>query len=107
MPQTRLVTGSIGYRERIALPPGSVAQVKLSDVSRADAPAAVLAEQTITLIGTQVPVPFELDVEPRMFDARMRYSVSAQIRSAEGACCGPPTQATPLMSVSGSITSAC
>ena len=85
MPQTRLVTGSIGYRERIALPPGSVAQVKLSDVSRADAPAAVLAEQTITLIGTQVPVPFELDVEPRMFDARMRYSVSAQIRSAEGA----------------------
>ncbi|MEE3156834.1 MAG: hypothetical protein VX301_01320, partial [Pseudomonadota bacterium] len=26
MPQTRVVTGSIGYRERIALPPGSVAQ---------------------------------------------------------------------------------
>ena len=83
-PRTSLVTGSIGYRERIALPPGSVAQVKLSDVSRADAPAAVLAEQTITLIGTQVPVPFELDVEPRMFDARLRYSVSAQIRDAAG-----------------------
>ena len=33
-PRTSLVTGSIGYRERIALPPGSVAQVKLSDVSR-------------------------------------------------------------------------
>lgn len=84
MPRTRLVTGSVGYQERIALPPGSVAHIKLLDVSRADAPAAVLAEQNTTLIGTQVPVPFELDVEPRMFDARMRYSVSAQIRSASG-----------------------
>lgn len=83
-PKTRLVTGSIGYRERIALPPGSVAHVKLQDVSRADAPSTVLAEQKTTLIGTQIPVPFELNVEPRMFLPSMSYAVSGQIFSAEG-----------------------
>ncbi|MEL0168606.1 MAG: YbaY family lipoprotein [Pseudomonadaceae bacterium] len=84
IPKTRMVVGAIGYRERIALPPGSVAQVKLLDVSQADAPATVLAEQTTRLVGSQVPVPFELKVEPRMFDSRMTYTVSGQIRSAEG-----------------------
>ena len=83
-PATEQVIGSISYRERIALPDGSVAHIKLSDVSRADAPATLLAEQNTTLFGKQVPVPFSLKVEPAMFDARMRYSVSAQIRSAEG-----------------------
>lgn len=83
-PLTEQVLGSISYRERIALPDGSVAQIKLSDVSRADAPATILAEQNTTLFGNQVPIPFALKVEPAMFDPRMRYSVSATIRSAEG-----------------------
>jgi uncharacterized lipoprotein YbaY/heat shock protein HslJ len=83
-PATEQVTGQISYRERIALPDGSVAHIKLSDVSRADAPATLFAEQNTTLFGKAVPIPFSLKVEPAMFDPRMRYSVSAQIRSAEG-----------------------
>jgi len=83
-PATEQVTGQISYRERIPLPDGSVAHIKLSDVSRADAPATVLAEQNTTLFGRSVPIPFSLKVEPAMFDLRMRYSVSAQIRSPEG-----------------------
>ena len=83
-PATEQVIGQISYRERMALPDGSVAHIKLSDVSRADATATVLAEQNTTLFGKAVPIPFSLKVEPAMFDARMRYSVSAQIRSAEG-----------------------
>lgn len=83
-PATEQVTGSLSYRERIALPPGSVAHIKLSDVSRADAEATVLAEQNTTLFGKSVPIPFALKVEPAMFDLRLNYSVSAQIRSAEG-----------------------
>lgn len=83
-PQTRQVTGAISYRERIALPPGSVAHVRLLDVSRADAPATVLAEQKTTLIGMSVPVPFELKVEPRMFLPQATYAVSGQIRGTDG-----------------------
>jgi len=83
-PATEQVTGHISYRERIALPDGSVAHIKLSDISRADAAATVLAEQNTTLFGKAVPIPFSLKVEPAMFDHRMRYSVSAQIRSSDG-----------------------
>ncbi|GAA6130367.1 hypothetical protein NBRC116187_07270 [Halopseudomonas sabulinigri] len=83
-PTTEQVTGHISYRERIALPDGSVAHIKLSDISRADAAATVLAEQNTTLFGKSVPIPFSLKVEPAMFDPRMRYAVSAQIRSADG-----------------------
>jgi hypothetical protein len=39
------VTGSVTYRERIALSPYAVVQVQLMDVSRVDAPAILLAEQ--------------------------------------------------------------
>src|SRR3546814_2409079 len=47
MAERMIVRGSLTYRERIALPPGSVAEVTLQDVSRADAPSTILARQTI------------------------------------------------------------
>ena len=54
---------------------GQRCHVRLLDVSRADAPATVLAEQKTTLIGMSVPVPFELKVEPRMFLPQATYTV--------------------------------
>src|SRR3546814_14991803 len=62
MAERMIVRGSLTYRERIALPPGSVAEVTLQDVSRADAPSTILARHTIPLVGRQVPVPFHLTV---------------------------------------------
>ena len=38
----RTVTGTVLFRERIALPPGAVVTVRVNDVSRVDAPASVL-----------------------------------------------------------------
>jgi putative lipoprotein len=72
------VTGSVMYRERMALPPGAKVTVRLQDVSRADAPAEVLAEQVIEPT-TQVPIPFVLRYDPARIDARHRYGVSARI----------------------------
>jgi len=72
------VTGRVTYRERMALPPGATVTVRLQDVSRADAPADVLAEQVIVPT-TQVPIPFALQYDPARIDARHRYSVSARI----------------------------
>src|SRR6516225_3433270 len=51
------ISGNVAYRERIALPENAVLIVQLQDVSFADAPAKVIAEQKITFAGRQVPLP--------------------------------------------------
>jgi uncharacterized lipoprotein YbaY len=76
---TAKVTGTVTYRERLALPPNAVVQVSLQDVSLADAPAVVLGEQTITTGGAQIPIPFEITYDPAAIDQRLTYSVPARI----------------------------
>lgn len=78
-PDPLRVTGTVAYRERIALNPSAEIVVQLLDVSRMDAPATVMAEQRIRANGKQVPIAFELDVDPARIDPRMRYNVSARI----------------------------
>ncbi|MEJ2385323.1 MAG: YbaY family lipoprotein, partial [Xanthomonadales bacterium] len=78
-PETGTVTGTINYRERIALSPEAVATVTLEDVSRADAPATVIARQEITNPGAP-PIAFEIEYPLNAIDERMSYTVRAQIR---------------------------
>jgi len=73
------VTGTVAYRERIALPPTAVIKVQLVDVSRADAPAVVLGEQLIEAGGRQVPFAFEIPYDPTRIDQRYTYAVQARI----------------------------
>ncbi len=73
------LSGTISYRERIALPAGTVIDVKLQDVSRADAPATVLAEQQIVTRGEQVPIPFRLEYNPVDLQPGHRYTVGVRI----------------------------
>jgi len=73
------LTGRVFYLERMALPKEAVVTVRLLDVSKMDAPAAVLANQVITP-ETQVPIPFALDYESAEIDDRMTYAVDAEIR---------------------------
>src|SRR3954447_24065704 len=79
-----VLAGTVTYREPIALPPNARVEVRLEDVSEADAPADELAAQTIAANGKQVPIPFELRYSPRSIDASHRYAVCASITSAEG-----------------------
>ena len=74
------MTGTVAYRERIALPADAVIQVQLSDVSRQDAPASVIAETTFTAAGRQVPFPFELRYRPDRIEPNHSYAVRATIR---------------------------
>lgn len=76
------VTGTVTYRERIALPPDAVVEVALLDVSRMDVAATTLAQQVIEP-KHQVPIHFELEYDPAAIDARMSYAVRAQIRRAD------------------------
>lgn len=73
------ITGTVSYLERIALPPNAVIQVRLEDVSRADAPAKTIAQERITLGDRQVPVPFELKFDPKTIDEKHTYVVTARI----------------------------
>lgn len=75
------VTGTVTYRERIALPPAAVVKVQLVDVSRADAPAVVLGEQSIETAGRQVPFSFAVAYDPAVIDERMSYAVQARIEA--------------------------
>jgi putative lipoprotein len=76
------VTGTVTYRERIALPPDAVVEVELLDVSLMDIAAIVLAQTSIRPTH-QVPIPFELAYDPETIDSRMTYAVRATIRRGE------------------------
>ena len=73
-----IVRGSVFYRERIAMPEGSVVTVRLLDTSRAGAPAEVIGEQVIEE-PPNVPVAFEIGYEPDSIDDSHSYAVAAQI----------------------------
>ena len=76
--QTAQVTGTVTYRERIALPPTAVVEVTLEDVSRVDVASDVIARSDIAWAG-QSPIPFEIAYEPAAIDPSRRYGVRARI----------------------------
>ncbi|MCY3617434.1 MAG: YbaY family lipoprotein [Acidimicrobiaceae bacterium] len=77
------VTGTVTYRERIALTPDARLIVQVRDTSYADADAELVAEQVISDPG-QVPISFEVDYDPGDIDSGNTYSVSARIEEADG-----------------------
>jgi putative lipoprotein len=79
-----VVTGTVTYRERVALASDSLLTVRLLDVSRQDVPAKLLGEQIYTTEGKQVPLPFEVPYNPENIDERFSYSISARIEDGEG-----------------------
>jgi putative lipoprotein len=74
------VTGTATYRERIALPADAELIVQLLDVSLADAPSTVVAEQRIAPV--RVPATFTLSYDPAQIDQRHSYAVSARVERA-------------------------
>src|SRR5690606_16714460 len=54
------ITGTLTYRQRIALPQGALVRVQLLDVSRADAPAILMGEHSF-VSEHQVPLPFMVE----------------------------------------------
>jgi copper homeostasis protein (lipoprotein) len=73
------ITGTVTYRERMQLPPQARVRVTLSDVSRADVMATLLAEQEFAAEGAP-PYAFRLGYDPARIEARGRYAVRAEIR---------------------------
>jgi putative lipoprotein len=80
-----VVTGTVAYRERMALPPDAVVRISLVDASRMGAPAPAIAETTVVAAGRQVPIPFRLRYDPTRIDQSHAYAVRAEIRSGDRA----------------------
>ncbi len=77
------VTGTVTYRERLALTDGARLIVELRDVSLADAAAPLIASQTIENPG-QVPIGFRVEYDSKDINPRNTYSVSARIVERDG-----------------------
>jgi len=90
------VSGTITYRERMALTPDAVVIVQIQDVSRADSPADVIGEQVIH-DPSQVPIPFEVAHDPRDIDKRHTYALYARIEDGQGGLLFTTTQHYPII----------
>lgn len=77
------VSGSVTYRERIALDPAAVIDVRLVDAAKADAPAITIAETSIIAEGKQVPIQFTLVYDGAAIKPHARLLLQARI-SVEG-----------------------
>ena len=77
------VSGTVTYRERLALTPDATLIVELRDVSYADAPAPLIARQTISEPG-QVPIAFKVGYNREDIDSRSIYSITAKIVESDG-----------------------
>lgn len=73
-----ILRGNVVYRERLALPPGTLVEIKLVDASRADAPASIIAEQRVEG-ATGSPIPFELRFESSAIRPGRSYALQARI----------------------------
>ena len=74
--------GTATYRERIALPDDAVLEAELQDISRADAPAAVLGRSRLDPAG-QPPFRFEIAYDDAAVQPGRRYTVRATIKHQE------------------------
>lgn len=79
-----MLTGTVNYRERIALPPDSRVIVTISDVSLMDAPSVTIAQNQISTAGQQVPISFAVSYDRARIQPGRSYAVSARILDKRG-----------------------
>jgi putative lipoprotein len=69
---------TVFYRERIAMPPDAAVVVTIADISRADAPAEILATRRVDQPGN-VPVEVDVEYDPSQLAERGIYAARAMI----------------------------
>jgi putative lipoprotein len=83
-PVVASVTGTVTYRERIALPPDTLVTVQLIAAPDTSSEPTVINEQIITPEPEQqVPFAFALDYDSATINPETTYTISAKITSGE------------------------
>lgn len=80
--EARTISGKVVYRERMMLPPGAIIEIKLLDVSLADAPAKTISETRITDAKAS-PIPYTLRYDSAQIDPRHTYALHARIQEGD------------------------
>lgn len=75
------VRGTVAYRERIALPADATVDLWITDIGSGIVTAAILGETTVAANGRQVPLPFELTLDPARVNVDRPYGIRAVIRA--------------------------
>jgi putative lipoprotein len=83
-PSPAVLTGTVAYRERMALPPDAIVDVWVRDVTPGINTAVILAQVEVPAKGRQVPIPFELTYDAGRVAADHTYAVKAVIKSPAG-----------------------
>jgi putative lipoprotein len=73
------VTGTVTYRERVALPADAQADVQLIDATMRDSVPRVITSTTVRADGRQVPLAFTLPYDARTIDRTHLYTIRAVI----------------------------
>jgi putative lipoprotein len=76
---SKTVTGTVSYRQRIALPDDALVKVVIEDISYPDTPPVSIAEQEITSSGKQVPIAFAVRYDPSVLIPGHHYRILASI----------------------------
>lgn len=76
--QAAAVSGTLGIRDRIALPANAVVTVQIARVTASGTPD-VIAEQRFTTNGAQPPFRYSIAYDPARVDANSTYTVQANI----------------------------
>ena len=100
---TGVLTGTVAYLQRIALPPHAVIDVQLQDVSLQDVPATVIAAERYIAAGRQVPFPYELTYDPAGINPKHTYAVAARI-TVDGKLRWINTQRYPVLTGGAPVT---
>jgi putative lipoprotein len=98
-----MITGTVSYLQRMALPPDALITVSLLDVTAADGPARLIVEQRFPAAGRQVPIPFRLPYDAASIDSSHRYSLRATITN-HGRLSFTTTSAYPVLTGSSGRT---
>ena len=84
-PGISAVAVSATYYDQIRLLPDHELTVRVEDVSRVDARAIVVAEETQSLAGREPPYGVTLDIQNSRIDPAGSYAVRGEIRDLSGA----------------------
>jgi len=77
------ITGTVAYRERIALPPDAVVHVRLEAAPQPERQPRLVAEVAVPAEGRQVPIPFELAYKASDIQPQQKYLVRATITAGD------------------------
>lgn len=97
------LTGTAGYRERIAPPPDARFVAVIEDVSRADAPAVELARVEFLPAGGP-PYAFAIDYDAAALDPAGSYTVRASLLDAGGRLLFTTDSFTPVLTRGGATS---